>query len=104
MVILIGPHTGLIPIISRPIFSTILANPKLLIYYLPYFFIHCLTGPYTTFVGFNPMAVTPSDPGPLKSHTYYGVICLGNVIKPVYYISGILSFLPNRFRRLNLIY
>ena len=81
------PHTGLVPIISRPIFSTIPANPKPLTHYLLYFFIHYLTGPYATLASSD-----PADPGSLESHTYYGAVYSGNVVKPAYYISGILSF------------
>ena len=67
--------------------STIFASPKPLTYYLPYFFIHYLTKPHATLVSFN-----PADLGPLKSHTYYRAVRLGNIIKPICYIGGILSF------------
>ena len=56
-------------------------------YYLPYLFIHYLIKSYTTFISFNPTNLKP-----LESHTYYKAVRLRNVIKPVYYIGGILSF------------
>ena len=79
-------------ILSWPVFSTILTNPKPLTHYLLYLFIHYLIGPPATLAGFNFAAVTPSNPGPLESHTYYGAVRSGNVVKPVYYIGGILFF------------
>ena len=65
---------GFVPIIlSRPVFSTILASPKPLTHHLLCFFIHYLIGP-------------------LESHTYHGAVRSGNIVKPSYYISGILIF------------
>ena len=79
---------GLILIIlSWPMSSTILTNPKPLTYHLPYLFIHYLTGPHTTLISLN-----PTDPGPLESHTYHKTVRSRNVVKPTYYIGGILSF------------
>ena len=72
--------------------STIPTNPKPLTHHLLYLFIHCLTRPHTTLAGFNPTAITSSDPSPLESHIYYKTVRLGNIVKPVYYIGRILSF------------
>ena len=80
------------PIIFRPVFSTIPASPKPLTHYLLCLFIHYLTGPHATLAGFDSTAVTPLDLGPLESHTCYGAVHLGNIIKPIYYIGGILFF------------
>ena len=78
---------GLMLIISRPVSSTILVSPKPLTHYLLYFFIHYLTGPHTTLASSN-----IANPGPLESHIYHRAVRSGNVVKPVCYIGGILSF------------
>ena len=78
--------------ISRPVFFTILASFKPLTHYLLYFFIHCLIELLTTLANFDSAAITPSDLGPLESHIYYGIVRSGIIVKPIYYIGGILSF------------
>ena len=78
--------------LSWPVFFIIPASPKPLTYHLLYCFIYYLTGPHATLAGSNLAGVNPSDLGPLESHICYGAVRSRNVIKPIYYIDGIVSF------------